>query len=461
MQRRTLRWCVPLLLLTAGLIALLWNDQTRFRSFRSTPGELRSWSSYEWNQYHAEPAEPDYSSDKFFDAPRIQQRGKDIHVSPNHPVVIQPHSPSDEAPLVLDYLGIALPTPTDSQSSHYMVDRHYYDSAGQKRLNPEEHPHLVRKPLQIQSRGEWPMISLSLSKTKPAAVVGVRAFDSRSHFPLSYSKSWGDAVNRADVTLELGTWRPSDVEVALYILPDGREFRKLEPTLNSIHSFGDLQIKILHIQEDMDGSVAPRASTLTSYPTHYCYAGVPEGDENRYTGFFIAAYPYGHKTALAFRALDHEEKRIRTKRHDLAQFGYLVLCQAPTSEIAFLEVGFPLSYSTQILKLPDIPLMPEENREIDNLFDMQIPFMRVQRSRLASSLSRGAQIRTSFMTGDMRAGLDPNEYLQLENVTVWDLFNIFRDQYPANRYDFDPASHKLERKDATRFGDWWERIWPF
>lgn len=461
MQRQILRWSVPMLLLAAGLVALVWNGHFQFESFKSTPSELRPWISYEWNQYHSPPGKPDYDATRFFSSPRISQVGTDIHVSPKHTVVIQPHHPSDEAPLVLDYLGIALPSPTDSQSSHYMVDRHYYDSTGKEQLTPEHYPNLARKPQQIQSRGEWPMISLSLNKLKPAAVVGARAFDSKSHFPLSYSKSWGDAAKRADVTLEIGTWRPSDVEVVLYLLPDGREFQNVQPALNTVHSFGDVQIKILHIQDDMDGNTAPRASSLASYPTHYCYAGVPQGEENCYTGIFIAAYPYGHKTALAFRAQDHQGKRIRTKRHDLAQFGYLVLCQAPLSEIKFLEVGFPLSYSTQVIALPDIPLMPEENRDIENLFDMQIPFMRVQRSRLTSSLSRGAQIRTTFMNRDMRDGLNPNEYLQLEDVTVRDLLGVLRDQYPASGYDFDTSTHKLNRREGSRFGDWLERIWPF
>lgn len=462
MHQRGLRWTFLGLFLVTGSVAAFFGVQPGFKSYHSEPDAVREWAADEWDRHMSTTTEPLYSVEAFFSDALIDQRSEAIGVRSGYEVMAWPYLDTEDPLVEIESIGVTVPEPTESEDANYYVTRNYYAPDTLEQLVITEHENLTNRD-KARTNGMWPSLSLMFHKKGPSTVTGCRILDGRTHVPMTWGILWSNGPDSAHTFSQITTWRRTGLIASVTYLAGERPFYDFVPDLGASLSQGPTTVKVLHIADDLSIAEKPRRTGNSDLPYNWCRAGEPEGSKDRRTGYFIAAYPYGHKSALQFRAFREDGKKINVKAFTLTQLGYVVMCKAEPGEVARMEVSFPEGYERATFELPPLPMLPEENDHLDDLFEMKIPYARIKMREIGRVTEQMAQLRSNLYWAETKKGgeHDPNQYLQAENLTARDLLELHSQQVvPGTIYDYDPTTHELEVKRPTQ-EPWWERIWPF
>lgn len=110
-----------------------------------------------------------------------------------------------------------------------------------------------------------------------------------------------------------------------------------------------------------------------------------------------------------------------------------------------------------VFELPPLRGMPENNREIDNLFDLTLPHLEAREGRdLERAITSNAIVRFNFQDAEFPENYFPRHY---ENVTVRELLEEYLAHHPeGSRVQLDPKTHYLSIPEPFSLQASWKKL---
>lgn len=153
-----------------------------------------------------------------------------------------------------------------------------------------------------------------------------------------------------------------------------------------------------------------------------------------------------------------------TKRFERSSFGQLMFASFETleaEEIKAFRGRYLSSYTRVVFPIDKLPGIPASNRDVSNLFDVRIPFVRVENGadfkRLIEDSTQLAMATGEFMPDDFY----PHTFT---NATPADLLTVLdrsvsESSFEVRLDDFQIVQRDREPGLREKMRSWWEEIW--
>ena len=470
-----------------GVIATVY--RTLAKPF-SPPDTVRPWAEERWEaateDRSALPSHPTYPASDYFDAFRVSMDDEGVQVfqsdteswrhRPNyaHFDDRDPSTPPSTSVATLSFIGVARPVPpkgdeADGQDA-LRADVPFFDLAGNPVEKSEEWTRQRRFRNAVVPRYH-PRLYLRFDHPGQSAffVDSIRYFDQLTRVDLSRSGVTGAPLSFDGYSVSYAdhlSWRRNQTLAVLDIslgpdhtvdLPakDGAEVSEAGQVLRLLRVFPGLDFSGSSSMREEKGD---RSVTYRGVDT---LSGTLPPATDPHVCFLVAAYPYGSYSSVDFEAFDREGNPIRTSVTTSFRMPYLVHCDVPAAEVAFLRARIPDRYARLILPLPDLPRLPKENDHLEDLFDMKISMSEADyHNQYESAVHQLTQLKPLFhgerISGHSHAlpGLGP----PLADTNPRELLEKVRRGYVPG------TSFRTDARQATiSFGrpggpDWWDRF---
>ena len=197
-------------------------------------------------------------------------------------------------------------------------------------------------------------------------------FDPRTRMEVSRGYRHGEAGDRASVVTSLSRWHQGPTLVVMDVAYGPVEHVDLAARVGEVvrHGSWELHLGMLEGGEmDIMSPSLPPVFRLRSKPTR------------QQTMLVMVGSPWAHNLPVDLLAMGPDEQPLRV-RHLRRSTRYLTaVIDAPRDVIETLRVVVYPNVRRLVFELPEIHGLPEENREVANLFDVHIPIYRVQHPR--------------------------------------------------------------------------------
>jgi len=459
MRRGGLKWGIVAALILAGVLVAWLGGNSKVASFRSLPKAERPWAQEEWERHTTDPPKPAYTAQQFFDGHQFVRDNSKLAITSSYSESLLPYRLAEQDLYTLESIAVALPGPVDPALPDPKYPLNYFAKDGETPLTAEQVAKLAQVDQETQLNGVWPKVRLDFRKTTECQLSSARIFDYFTHVRQSSGALMSNPnPEQAWCETEIATWR----RVGLVAILDSKvgelQRTEMEPKPGSQLTLGDMELRLMMVAEDVGNG-----PTYNSKDTRFYFAKVPQGHQRWRAGFFIAVYPYAENVPLTFRLLDKEGKRLRSNSYQVKNSGYAIDCEVSPTEVAKIEVGYHESYARQILELPPLPLLPRENDNLRDLFDMQAPYVRFQRDHSPFLIEGMADVNMNLRDVDFREGYYgiQHDMVELRDVTAMDLLKALeQDTHARTVYQYDRKTHQMEVTTEPE-SPWWRRMWPF
>jgi hypothetical protein len=300
-------------------------------------------------------------------------RGHTVHqFDSDEPLVLE------EGEVWLDYVGVAYGAFT-GKSGDYSVSLpgRFFD--GSLREIPEEavQRRFSRWERDLDYRGQFPRARFGLKTADIGKVKLLKAsvFDARTFKSLCNGYSSGVQNGVAYVETDVQLWHQAPLLLVFDIAHDPIDRTPLPPDLGTTieHDWGMLQL--VSVNEGASISSGSRSVGNHSVIT----LRFDPQDHQSETAFTFVGSPSAYPVPLDILFLDADGKQLPGAGGSSSGFTKTESTRASRSEVASLQVRQYTQSKRLVIRLPELPGLPEENRGVKNLFDVRIPHCRVRR----------------------------------------------------------------------------------
>ena len=251
----------------------------------------------------------------------------------------------------------------------------------------------------------------------------IQIFDSRTRESLTsgYNSSGNQGHHWFKTRLPL--WHHAPIDVVLDVSYGPSKTFEFAPLEGEGFDAGNFACRLLGIFDSVDES--RHSSTYNNTQTHE----FPKSQQNRGNiCFFFACRPVASRMPATFEFLDADGNNLSTRGSSTSGFAHSISLREPLEKIATIRAHCRTRRRRIIIHLPYVPGLPEQNNEIDNLFDVYIPYVRLHDDRqLGRFLQQTLQLGTYRNTGPVpQTSTQSNPYpMDFYNVTIRDLAEIY------------------------------------
>ena len=285
-----------------------------------------------------------------------------------------------EGAIRIENLGVAYSIPKTNFDWSIRVPMQIFNA----RLEPiplEEASPRNRWERELSFTGKWPQFRIVCATTNFShlKVLGWDLFDATTHWSVNSSRSYGlDSLGRIRIEGECETWRPTPLELVLYLAAGPVTETLIEPKAGGEvrGKFGAVKLMAVYDQDMSNWSSSSNGRTNTVRLGAARNSG--GYDPGPISTFAFLAWPHANHLPLEIEALDQEGKVIPGHGGGSSDRLVIATARAPLFEVHQIRVrSFEKVYKV-VLTIPELPGLPEENRNLENLFDTHIPFLRVR-----------------------------------------------------------------------------------
>lgn len=466
-----------LLLLAAALIfGILYK-----RGPYSSPVAVRNVPAYD--DLFKEGAFPESFPEEPFSNFHLTAKGTEIEVQyraqrregVSYPVTIVQNEAGEPAPvgdgsISLAYTGLAFAEPerlaANSSMSSMRIPLTYFKPDGTpvsyKDLSPRFLPQ-HHSPPETYVQGMFPeaMFLWNRRGLTELKVLRFQIFDARTHWNLS--QSYGSSMGEGTLwtSSEVQTWRLHPVQLALTLAVGPVTNYTLEISPGSKIRF---PAGIVRFVGSFPGepSYWSTMNGMTNSTIRVQMRPDPTGLDETLTSFFFMLWPGISDIPIEIKFLDAEGRELRSRgiRGEANVQSWTVVGSA--EDVRQIQVRYYPRVFRVITTLPFIPGMPEENRDVENLFDTRVPFAyfraewALQRAveNLAQMRFRRPVIRRYF---PMAFSNGTNYPIVFTNATAADLFREMERWIPEGRELVADSEKNEIRLDEPLLARLWKR----
>ncbi len=250
-----------------------------------------------------------------------------------------------------------------------------YTAAGAP-ADPAALPGITPSDLNLRFEGMYPAVKFFLSATNLAEfkVLACRLFDARTKQTLMRSYSSGKDGHRFSFETQLFAWHPASLELAVDLAIGPIQTHILEVRERAQTSWNNGSLTIAAV---VDGKFSRTSNNYDGRTNHF--KGVLEEaglSSQPRSSVVILSSPSGSGAPLDLEFVDSQGKPLLVETTSANNSLIIVSLRAARKDVAQLRVKvYPTLYRV-IFQIPELPGLPPENRQIANLFDSRIPFIR-------------------------------------------------------------------------------------
>jgi hypothetical protein len=383
---------VLLAVATIGLAAWFWNTQNRLYS---SPTAVRKSANYDL-AFSAPTNAPPVPTN-LYSSFQIDRQTNRIVIS--SPAVLHEISEKDYAPLSivhadsshtsilsnssirLAYIGIGSAQPrTNFEWGLEVPATHYTPDA--KPLTPAASNELTRIVSKYQRalsfNGSYPESQfIFISSNVPSLkTISFTAFDARTHYPLTSGYSSSSFSSGFYFANDLRIWHQTPIQLVTTIATGPTNHYPIAFSEGAELSYPGGHIRLMLMQNEEDFGSTSSSHDGRSNVVTFTLRPSQLTDPNRKTcSFIFHSWPRANNAPIDFQFLDASGKVLKSYRTGSTGHLLRTAIKCALADVKQIRlVHYPNVYRL-VFTIPELPGLPEQNRNIENLFDVHIPYM--------------------------------------------------------------------------------------
>ena len=194
----------------------------------------------------------------------------------------------------------------------------------------------------------------------------------------------------------ISLWHRGAVDLVLDVSYGPTKTFEFAPRAGEGFDQGSFKCRLIGVLEGVDIDDHD-SSNRGNVVTHQFFKAPPD---RAGTLFFFVCWPQAHQMPVTFEFLDKEGNKLRSRGGSTSGNIHQVYLREPLDRVAVIRARYRTRRQRIVIHLPYIPGLPEENDAIDNLFDVYIPYVRLQDAgHVGRFLEQTLQLRDSRRTG--------------------------------------------------------------
>ena len=381
---------VILAVATVGLAVWFWNSKNRLYS---SPTAVRKMANYD--RAFSTPTNAPPLPTNLFATYQIDRDTNRIVIS--SPAVPQEISEREYGPLNiahadsshtavlsngsirLAFIGKGFAQPRTNFGWGLQVPATYYTSDAQP-LTTAASNELKRIPQYqrtLSYNGSYPVsqfIFLS-SNLPPLKTIAFTAFDARTHYPLTSGYSSSSFTNGFYFANELRIWHQAPIELVTSIATGPTNHYSLAVSEGAELTYPGGHLRLMLMQDDEDfGSSSSTYDGRSNVVTLHMRNGPRAYPNRKSCSFIFHSWPRANNAPIDFQFLNASGKVLNSYRS--STFGHLLTTgiEGSIADVKQIRVVHYPNVYRLVFTIPELPGLPEQNRNIENLFDIHIPY---------------------------------------------------------------------------------------
>lgn len=360
------------------------------------------------------------------------------HVSTDHRFAFRDGS------ILLDGLGVAfLESGSATNGSSTSIPTRYYhpDSQPFNELDIEKRlPNEWDRKSQIYKPFPTTTFLFSIQGLEERKILGASLFDARTHKRLSggYSFSAGNDSS-IQLMLEMQMWHTGPVEFVLTLAHGEVEEFRIRPEVGETIDVGKGKLRLIGI-----GNGRRRSSQSNSNgTTNRVKFQFSESSDDRGVTLVFAVLPRASWIPIDLDFLDDNGDVLRGAGSGRTGHFAHYSTRVERNKVAAVRVKYYPTVKRLVFHLSEIPGLPEENRGVENLFDVRIPYARVsQEYEFRNLITETVQMSISpYGSPNMPPGYFP---ITFTNATPLTLLDEYLKHLPDRRFPrIDAEKHTI------------------
>jgi hypothetical protein len=227
---------------------------------------------------------------------------------------------------------------------------------------------------------------------------GIKIFDARTRKSLisGYSSSGSGEDDYLWFKTHIPFWHRGAIDLVLDVSYGPMKTFEFAPRAGEGFDAGRFKCRLIHVFEGVDVRQY-ESSSHDSMVTHQFFKAPPD---RAGTCFFFVCWPQAHQMPVTFEFLDKDGNILRGRGRSTSGYIQKNSLEHPLEKVALIRARYRTRRQRVVIHLPYIPGLPEKNNAIDNLFDVHIPYVRLQDAgHVGRFLRQTLQLRNSRSTG--------------------------------------------------------------
>ena len=296
-----------------------------------------------------------------------------VHADSSHTAILSNGS------IRLAYIGKAFSQPRTNFGWGLQVPVTYYTPDGQPLTvaGSNEVKRLPQYHRTLSFNGSFPMFQfIFISSNVPSLkTIAFTAFDARTHYPLTSGYSSSTFSNGFYFANDLRIWHQAPIQLVTSVATGPTNHYSIDVAEGAELTYpgGHLRLMLMHDNEDF-GSTSSSYDGRSNVVTLQLRSGPSSDPDRKSCSFIFHSWPRGYNAPIDFQFLNASGKVLNSSRS--GSIGHL-LTTAIEGSLADVKqirvVHYPNVYRL-VFTIPELPGLPEQNRNLENLFDIHIPY---------------------------------------------------------------------------------------
>ena len=285
----------------------------------------------------------------------------------------------DDGSVRLDWIAMAYAAPSTNFDYSISLSGKLF-GRDLKPLSTETVQSISRYERSLNFEGEFPTWKFHfVSSNLPGCIAfQFNVFDARTHYSLTSGTSWWSDENAFYFSSPLRLWHQTPVEIMTTVAIGPQQIYSMSAREGAEIRYPGGLLRVVAITEheisswSSGGGGASTTNTLSLQ-----YRPRTEDSPARSTIVFYS-WPFGFHLPAELEFVGKDGAVLKT--HGGGGSGEMKMVQVTASpgEIETIRVKHYPNFYRLIFTLPELPGLPEENRHVEDLFDVHIPYMRFQ-----------------------------------------------------------------------------------
>jgi len=412
MNMKRIVWILSALLFLGGLVLalVLGFRQVSGEGLYSDPAALRPVSVREWEEFNTLNPEHKPVNPALWQSVTLTTESANrvvlthslgdppngsFYVQSRHDIQANEKLEMDGGAFGLKAIGVALryPRHKDDDPPEYRV----FDS-GLAELSEEQISDLRRQNLwagsgtySYQNAGgalefvlehrEWPGVSIK----------AWNFFDARTRKRLSSGGVWNTSGGSTQFSTSLPTmWHSGPVDLVVDVAYGAPTVFEFPPEPGEGFTYGDLDCRLVTVVGESGFSFWSEGQGRAKLR----FGG--DGESSRGAGYVFFFQPTAANLPVDFEFLNSEGKVLSGSGSSTSGYVTCIHTNQPRERVARIRAKCATHVRRVVIHLPSLPGLPEANRNVTNLFDVRIPFVRFKdTNEIRNFLGRTLQMETS------------------------------------------------------------------
>lgn len=445
MKKRKYILFILIALIIATLCSLIYFGSKKNEFIYCDPATPRGNDLAKWHEIITPKQEMTNVDNDFFDKIEISSDANEISVqyptstgSPEDPFPFEIREMTPDQPLeigegTLKFFGLGVTFCDANHIGGEDVFYKFFDTSLQPEVPENPNAFWYYQMSEKDSRfryNPWPVVQFGFEYQGIEDIMfnNIKVFDARTHKSMvtgygssgTHTDKWSG--HRFDVDIPF--WHYAPVDVVLDVSFGPTKIYELLPQTGESFTHEGFECRLINIFEDIN----PYSHSSSSRNNMMIHKFPIATSNNKGTCFLFGCQPTASEMPVTFNFLDKNGKELQNRGYSTSGYIHDIRLQQPLENVSAIQAKYRTNRYRIIVHLPYIPGLPEQNKNIENLFDVYIPYVKFGDSgRLNDFINKTLQLQRSETIGQKPTQNIQNSSFPIvfTDVTLYDIFKQY------------------------------------